>query len=260
MRMTTEHNIHRRIHAVRQFDDFTAEAWAGFVEQGFRPGFATLVNQHHNNADTLALELRHQPIHGFNLVGKLQAGYTHRCHHAGCLFERQPDEADLDSPERANGIRREQCFSSLLVRHVGCQVLKTGALELTLVHAGVNTNDTGCAISRLGETAAPLHAQQLAAALIEFVVADTRYLKPDLTQNIDRRFIMEQTRGQLGRTNHVAGGNNQRALRIELLEAFYQRGKVGGTAGGYTCTRLVAAIRHQHTAGWRQDVAVEVVE
>jgi hypothetical protein len=101
-------------------------------------------------------------------------------------------------------------------------------------------------------TSAVLHAEQLRGALVELVVAHGVQVEADRVHCLDRRLVVEQAGQQRAGSDDIARRDHDRVL-VGLLERAHMGGEVLGPAG-------VDGADPATRAGWRLDVAVEVVQ
>ena len=175
--VAADHDIDGAIELLDDIDDRPGDARAFIVVAG---RIAAFVDQHHDRRDAARLQLRHQRVDGVRLVPEFQAGDAGRRHQRRRGFQRQPDEADRDAVENLDLVGRQQRPSGRGLDGAGREIAKRRA------HEGMRT---AAAVDRMA--AAILHAQQLVAAFVEFVVADRGDLQPHHRQRLDGRLVVK---------------------------------------------------------------------
>src|SRR5262249_60311103 len=104
-------NIDRLIEFLDDVDDRSSDGWALIVVAGWH---ATLVDQHHDGFHALALQFRHQRVHGRNLIAEFEAGGARRRDDLGRALPRQPDAGDGNAVEGLDLVGREKSLSGVL--------------------------------------------------------------------------------------------------------------------------------------------------
>jgi hypothetical protein len=244
--VTADDDVDRLVELLHNIDDRSGNTRAFIVVAG---GEAALMDQHHDGLNALGLQFGHQRVDGVRFIPEFETGNAGRRHEAGRAFQRQADEGDGNAVECLDLIGRQQRLAGLGIDGRGGEIVERRAGKGMRALAAID-----------GMAATVLHAQQLLAPFVEFVIADRGDLKAHHRQCLDGRFVMKQRGEKRAGADQVARGHEY-AVRFAGAELLDQRRHMLGAAGGHgDLLRPVGGIVDTDTAGGRAQIAVEVVD
>ena len=166
-------------------------------------GEPALVEQHDNCLDSVGAERGDQRVYGLGLVAEGDALHSEAGHDARRALQRHPDEGYLYAIVLTDGVGREDGAARFVVDDVGGKELELCAGEGIAVQVAVDRMRT-----------ALLHSPQLGGTLVKLVVAHAVEVEAHQVHGLDGRLVVEQGGNEGRRSDEVAGGYEDRVLRL----------------------------------------------